>query len=90
MDVNGITQPTLINQITILNEPLLLQCSIFAKIQKSYNGKEEITIIENNKVYLKENKVKNGHKKNSFSIFNNSNQSNAFIEIAEKMLQDEN
>jgi hypothetical protein len=90
LDLNGIRNPVLINQITILNEPLLLHCSIFIKMQKSDNDKEEITIIESNKVFLKENEIKDRHKKNSFSVFNKSNQLDGYIEIAEKMLKDEN
>ena len=82
MDVNGITQPTLINQITILNKPLLLSCSIFVKMQKSDNGKEEITIVESNKVFLKENEVKDRYKNNSFLISTKSNQLNEYIKIA--------
>lgn len=51
-------------------------------MQKSDNGKEEITIVESNKVFLKENEVKDRYKNNSFLISTKSNQLNEYIKIA--------
>lgn len=83
MEINGIVKPVLINQFAVLNEPLLLQCSIFIQNQILNNGKEEISIVENNRIIFKKNHNKEIDKDISFSILNKNDQLKNFIKIAE-------
>lgn len=78
-------KPILTNQFTILNEPLLLLCSIYIQDHTLDNGNKEISIVEKNQVILKENQNKERDKDISFSILKKSDQLDNFIKIAEEL-----